>query len=233
MLPGCRTSGNLTLRGPGPAGPVGPAAATRGSRPGLGLSAVCASPHPGALAEQAAVSPLLRPSLFQREMGRGRPLGRSRKTRPLMAGGLRLGAPPHPSRCPCACLEALSMARALGAVGEALPPGGQRAQHGLCGHGLRSDAGPFQVYHRALGPRKCLRATHFPSKRAAPRAPSLYSKVCPGPAGLPPPVYRLPASVKRRGRVPGRGRFLGRGCRRQLGSCSLREKGWRCVPKRY
>lgn len=58
-------------------------------------------------------------------------------------GGLCLGAAPTP---PGARVPAWrrSARPACTGWGEALPPGGRRAQHGLCGHGLRSDAGPFR-----------------------------------------------------------------------------------------
>lgn len=57
--PGMNVSSSPNARGPGPAGSCGnlQPAATTCSRPGLGLSAVCAAPS-RALAEQAAASPL-------------------------------------------------------------------------------------------------------------------------------------------------------------------------------
>lgn len=185
-----------------------------------------------ALAERAVVSPLtLQTVLLSKRDGESEaPERRRKKTRPLSAGGLHLGAAPTPpgARMPAWRRSARPALTAGG--GEALPPSGRRAQHGLCRYGLRSDAGPFPSLPPGPAPPQegSKEDTTFQS-RAAPQAPSVCPPKCVRGQPATSSVPRAPGLCKWRGRVPGEAVSSVGGVGDSWAHAGSREKGWRCV----
>lgn len=162
-------------------------------------------------------------------MGRGRPPGGAGRPGPL-AGDLHLGAAPTPpsARVPAWRRSAWPALTAGG--GEALPPSGRRSQHGLCRHGLRSDAGPFpSLLLGPAPPQVGSKGDKTFQPRVAPQAPS----VCPPKRVRGQPatssVPWAPGLCKQRGRVPGEAVSLVGGVGDSWAHAGSREKGWRCV----
>lgn len=145
-----------------------------------------------------------------------------------MAGGLRLGAAPTPPGARVPAWRRSAWPARTG-WGEALPPGSQRAQHGLCGHGLRSDAGPFQSLPPGpWAPQEGSEGNTLSIQGQHPGPPVCTPKCVRGqPAAS--SVPQAPGLCKRRGRVPGEAVSLVGDVGDSWAHARSREKGWRCV----